>query len=109
MNRKQKTAVVIGALAVVGWTLFPPFIWHAHMRWGGGEIYRETRQVKFRWVLTETKPINTELVPGPYPWRIHGIDGLRYFVLVTGITALTIAAVVLLAERKKRPVAETFD
>ena len=98
MNRKQKTAVVIGALAVVGLALFPP-----HLVLAPGDFIGapDRASVLFAWTFSFPNP-HSGLVPEP-------ISMSHLLSFQFAITALTIAAVVLLADKKRPPVADTFD
>ena len=91
MNRKQKTAVVIGTLAVVALALFPP---HTAVSNQGTET-----RIRFTWLFGPQRDAQST-----FRYTDSRLPGLQLAVLT-----LTIAAVVLLADRKRAPVAETFD
>ena len=94
MNRKQKTAVVIGALAVVALSLFPPFM-PVDYGSGGGDL-------RFWWFM-QSPPLDDPQDPVGH-WVDSRLVGLQLAALT-----LTIAAVVLLADKKRPLVADTFE
>ena len=106
MNRKQKVAAAVGALAVVGLALFPPY--------QGDEMNPEVPFViKFRWVLSpppiatvESRRLDGTIVQQRQRYY-HDVGRMLGFQIA--LVSLTIAAVVLLADKKRPPVADTFD
>ena len=122
MNRKQKIAVVVGVVVVVLLVLFPPwrcggestgFRWYrsSHTMW------REAPVQELRWVSTgqPMDPLSpsdlSELGRDPEQFELAqvgvenrrsraAVDRLALNVLAGAVLALTVAAVVVLKERK---------
>ncbi len=123
MNRKQKVAVVVGALLIAGLALFPP--WRigtdpVKLRWVGAprvilsyEPVRELRWMDTGQRVPDFDRHNIELQPGTGPraaeWvqvrtrpltAATSVDSVCLRCLVVAALALTVAAVLVLKERK---------
>jgi hypothetical protein len=88
MNRKQKIAVVVGAVLLLLVSLFPPWLVIETTSAGA-----EQSNMGFRWVLDTRPPPASRGMPMVYE---AGRDGFQ-----VAIVALTIAAVVMLGRGRK--------
>ena len=92
MNRKQKAAVALGAIVVAGLGLFPPFF-----AWGN--VRETTEPMIFDWVLNK---------PEAGPSVSYQVDVPRLVALVAAVVGLVTAGVILLANPRRQPVADSF-
>ena len=115
MNRKQKVAVVVGVVVVAGLALFPPWVLEGDA-YSEFEPWRLTLGPAFLFSPPEAPGARVEMMPPVSTQRREisreDLEQLRRFYVcvepdwatllphVAGVLALTVAAVVVLKERK---------
>ena len=105
MNRKQKVAVAVGAVAVTLLVLFPP-----HTPVGGGPPARvDHPYVIFSWAFQQ---VAISVFPDDSDNNIFNLYEVNLALLLglqVAAIALTVAGALLLADPKRKPVGEVFE